>query len=357
MHRARRAWSSHLSAEGEEGLKALVTGATGYIGSHLAAALRRRGDAVRIAARDAGRASALERLGCDVRLVDLEATDAAALARVVDGTEVVFHLASAMYGAPDRFERVDVRGTELLLKAACAAQARRLVYVSTISSYPLAGMQDGAVIDETCPFDETGQLGPYPRAKVRAERAVLQANARGGLECVIVRLGQVCGAGYPVFLPQVGQRVGASCMLLFGDGTVPLPLVHIDNAVDALVRAAETRGIAGESFNVVDDERITQDEYLRLLRSETGGMPRVVRLPRLAYYAMGAVAELAAAARGKDPATNRHRVRTRLRHARWDCSKAKHVLGWSPRAPLKDGLTAAFRDYAGQLSSAARSPA
>jgi len=335
-------------------VKALVTGATGYIGRHLVEALRRRGDIVCIVARDPGRASALERLGCEVHCADFGAVETADLSHLAEGMEVVFHLVSAMYGPPERFERVDVQGTQRLLEAAVQARVRRFVYVSTIASYPLARLQHGAVIDERCPFDESGLLGPYPRAKVRSEQAVLAANGRGGLECVIVRLGQVCGAGYNVFLPHVCQRIGANRVILFGRGDVPLPLVHIDNAVDALVRAAEAPGIAGESFNIVDDERITQREYLKLLQETTGGAPRVVRLPRFAYYATGALAEVAAAARGKEPATNRYRVRTRLRHVHWDCSKAKRLLEWTPRAPLRDGLRAAFRDYGGQPSGGAR---
>ncbi len=338
-------------------MKALVTGATGYVGTHVVEALRRRGDAVRITAREAARAGALERLGCEVRLADFATVDAAALVPMAEGMDVVFHLVSAMYGSHERFERIDVQGTRHMLEAAIRARVPRFVYVSTLASYPLARLRDGAVIDETCPFDQSGLLGPYPRAKVAAEEAVLAANGREGLECVIVRLGQVCGPGYNVFLPHVGQRVGASRVVLFGSGAVPLPLVHIDNAVDALLRAAEAPGIAGESFNIVDDETITQQEYLNLLRETTGGVPRVTRLPRLAYYAIGALAEIAAAARGKQPATNRYRVRTRLRHVRWDCAKAKRMLQWAPRARLKEGLAAAFRDYAERVSGGARTSA
>ncbi|MGH8260377.1 MAG: NAD-dependent epimerase/dehydratase family protein, partial [Steroidobacteraceae bacterium] len=324
----------------------LVTGATGYIGSHLVRALRGRAATVRILVRDAARARDLEALGCEVRLADFAAPDPAVFAQATQGIDVVFHLVSAMYGSAERFEQVDVRGTERMLEESVRAGVHRFVYVSTLASYPLARLADGAIVDERSPFDDSGLLGPYPRAKVRAERAVAAANGRGGLESVIVRLGQVCGAGYNVFLPHVCQRVGTKRVVLFGSGAVPLPLVHIDNAVEAVLRAAEVPGIAGESFNIVDDDRVTQREYLTLLRATTGGVPRVVRLPRLAYYAIGALSELAAAARRKEPTTNRYRVRTRLRHVGWDCSKAKRLLAWSPRAPLRAGLTEAFETYA-----------
>jgi nucleoside-diphosphate-sugar epimerase len=135
-------------------------------------------------------------------------------------------------------------------------------------------------------------------------------------------------------------------VVLFGDGSVPLPLTYIDNAVDALILAATAQGVAGESFNIVDDDVLTQREYLALLRQVAGGRPRVLRLPAFLYYALGLVSEIAAAARKKEPTTNRYRIKTRLAHVRWECSKAKHMLQWQPRVPLRDGLTTVFREHA-----------
>ena len=98
-------------------------------------------------------------------------------------------------------------------------------------------------------------------------------------------------------------------------------------------------GSAGESFNIVDDDVMSQREYLALLRRVGAGKPRILHLPTVAYYALGLVSEMAAAARKKEPTTNRYRIKTRLAHVRWDCNKAKHMLQWRPRVPLRDGLT------------------
>ena len=108
-------------------------------------------------------------------------------------------------------------------------------------------------------------------------------------------------------------------------------------------------GIAGESFNVVDQDVLTQNDYLDLLRESTGG-PRVLRLPRVAYYAIATLTQIAAAARGKEASTNRYRVRTRLRSVRWDCSKAQNVLQWRPRASLREGLQKTFSAHAARVS-------
>lgn len=325
-------------------MKALVTGATGFVGSHLTRALIRRGDSVRILARTPQRAAALQVEGADVRLGDIG--QAASIQGLAGGIDVVFHLASAIGGSAAMFEQVDVRGTEQLIAEAERAGVRRLVYVGTLAGYPLAAQQPGAVIDERSPFDDTGLLGNYPRYKGRAEALVSAAHKRGGIETVIVRLGLVCGVGASVLPPHVCQRLPRGRVILFGDGSVPLPLTYIDNSVDALILAATAQGVSGESFNIVDDEVMTQSDYLALLHEVAGGNPRVLRLPVAAYYALGLVSEIAAAARKKEPTTNRYRIKTRLAHVRWDCSKAKHMLQWQPRVPLRTGLTTVFREHA-----------
>jgi nucleoside-diphosphate-sugar epimerase len=324
-------------------MKVLVTGATGFVGSHLVRALLKRGDSVRILARDAAKAAALGAAGAEVRIGDLGNPDG--LTGLAEGVDTVFHLGSAMYGSAQVFERIDVRGTDWMLGEAERARVGRVVYVGTVSCYPVARMKDGAIVDERCKFDESGKLGHYAKAKTRAEAAVLAANGRGIVESVIVRLGLVCGVGTSVFPAHLGQLVGGKRLLLFGDGSIPLPLTYIDNAVDALILGGTVPGIRGESFNILDDDVLTQRQYLDMLRNFTGGRPKVIRLPRLAYYGIATLAELAAAARRKEASTNRYRVKTRLRKIRWNCSKAKQLLRWRPRVPLREGLRHAFRAH------------
>lgn len=325
-------------------MNALVTGASGFVGSHLVRALLARGDAVRVLARSASGGAALKAAGAEVWVGDLAQPDR--IDGLADGLDVVFHLASAMSGSADRFERVDLEGTRRLLRMAAEAGVRRFVYPGTLSAHPLAQLPDGAVIDERCPLDDTGLLGNYARAKRRAEEVVLAAHQRREIEVVIVRLGLVCGVGTSLFPPHVCHVVGPGRVVLFGDGMVPLPLTFIDNAVDALVLGATRPGIGGEIFHIVDDDVLTQAEYLALLRQCTGSNLHILRLPRAAYYALGWLAEMVAKLRDQEAATNRHRVRARLRHVRWDCTKAKRVLHWCPRVPLRKGLSDSFRAQA-----------
>ncbi len=263
----------------------------------------------------------------------------------------MFHLGSAIQGSADLFERVDIQGTQRLLIDAERAGVGRFVYAGTLSGYRLAERGDGSVIDERCPLDATGLLGNYARAKSRCEKAVLAAEAHGKMERVVVRLGLVCGPGANLFPPHVCKVIARNRVALFGDGGAPLPLTFVDNAVDALILAATVPGIAGESFNVIDDDVLTQRDYLDLLQQCAGGMPHVLRLPLSAYYLLGLLAEMAAAARRKEPETTRYRIRTRLTRVKWDCSKAARLLHWHPQVRLRDGLARSFRIHAKAATS------
>jgi nucleoside-diphosphate-sugar epimerase len=321
-------------------LRALVIGGTGYVGSHLTRTLLKQGHAVRILARTPAKAAVLQGAGAEVRPGDLGAP--ASLQGIAEGIDAVFHLGSVMRGSARDFERVDIQGTERLLAESRQSGVRRFIFAGTLAGYP--PYVDGSVIDEQTPLDGTGALGNYALAKARCEKLLLAAG--GNPECVIVRLGLVCGSGANIFPQHVCKPLMRNWVILFGDGSVSLPLTLIDNAVAALILAATVNDISGQTFNIVDDDAITQRGYLALLRSCSGGLPHVLRLPLAAYYALGMLAEVAARARRKEPETTRYRIRCRLARVEWNCSKAKTLLHWQPRVPLREGLAAAFRAHA-----------
>jgi nucleoside-diphosphate-sugar epimerase len=326
-------------------LRALVIGGTGYVGSYLTRTLLKQGHAVRILARTPAKAAVLQGAGAEVRPGDLGTP--ASLQGIAEGIDAVFHLGSVMRGSARDFERVDVQGTERLLAESRQSGVRRFVFAGTLAGYPPS--VDGSVVDEQTTLDGTGALGNYALAKARCEKLLLAAN--GNPECVIVRLGLVCGSGANIFPQHVCKPLMRNWVVLFGDGGVSLPLTLIDNAVEALILAATVNDIAGQTFNIVDDDAITQRGYLELLRSCSGDLPHVLRLPLAAYYALGMLAEVAARARHKEPETTRYRIRCRLVRVAWNCSKAKRLLHWQPRVPLREGLATAFRAHAARKSA------
>ena len=331
-------------------VKALVTGATGFVGSSLVRSLLQRGDRVRILARNLERAAPLRDAGAEVCLGDLGTPSS--LEGIANDMDAVFHLGSVIRGSNIDFERVDVQGTDRLLAETQRAGVRRYVYASTLAGYPPDEKRVNSVIDESCPLDNTGLLGNYARAKAHCEKAVVAANAFGKTECVVLRLGLVCGIGAHVFPPHVCKVIGRNRVVLFGDGGVPLPLTVVDNAVDALILAVTVPHLGGETFNIVDDDVLTQLGYLELLQSCTDGLPHVLRLPVSAYYSLGLFSEMLATARRKEPETTRYRIRCRLARVHWDCSKAKRCCTGSPACHCERGLEPSFRLYATPTSRA-----
>jgi nucleoside-diphosphate-sugar epimerase len=325
-------------------VKALVTGATGFVGSYLVRSLLQRGHRVRILARSPQRAAPLRDAGAEVCIGDLATPPS--LDGIADDIDAVFHLGSVIRGSDVDFERVDIEGTDWLLAETRRAGALRYVYASTLAGYPPNEERVNSVVDENCPLDSTGLLGNYARTKARCEKAVLAANDPGITECVVLRLGLVCGVGANVYPAHVCKEIARNRVILFGDGGLPLPLTAVDNAVDALILAATVPNIGGETFNIVDDDVLTQLEYLKLLQTCAGGLPHVLRLPVGAYYTLGLISEMLANLRHKEPETTRYRIRARLTRVQWDCSKAKHILRWRPRIPLRDALESSFRRHA-----------
>ncbi|MGH9642868.1 MAG: NAD-dependent epimerase/dehydratase family protein, partial [Terriglobales bacterium] len=133
-------------------MRALVTGATGLVGSHLVRSLLRRGDTVRALARTESGTLDMRTRGAEIRFGDLGAPSD--LGGITEGVDAVFHLASSVGGGADDLERVDVRGTAWLLAEARRSGVGRFVYPGTLSAYP--PRSTGAVIDETSPLDSTG---------------------------------------------------------------------------------------------------------------------------------------------------------------------------------------------------------
>lgn len=324
---------------GDGGETALVTGATGFIGRHLVKALVERGVRVRALARSAERGR--EIAGPNVEVVVGDFGDPAVIPHLCEGVDVVYHLASVMRGRWEDFQLVDIAGARRLLKEAKRAGVRRLVFTSTLGAYPVGDLPDGAVVtEEKVPGDSPEHVSPYARAKLTIERMFLSAAASGEIEVVVTRPGLVFGPGstpYLTHLPHLGLLRGDR-YVLFGDGNVPLPLTYVGNMVDALIRCARVPDANGKIFTIVDDDIPTQREYVRRLAELTGRPLRVTTVPRAGAYLIGLGVESAAKLVRMPPPTTRRLLMGKTHKVRFDCSRAKEVLGWTPVTSWEEGL-------------------
>ncbi len=333
-------------------MNALVTGGTGFLGGHLTRRLLSEGDQVRILARSAARAKELRDAGAEVRVGDLR--DPEAIRGLAEGSEVVYHLASAIAGPWEDFEAVDVRGTERLLEEATRAGARRFVYASSVAVYAIGEAPQDVTLDETGPVTDPERAGNYTRAKVLAEERVREASRADRVEGVICRLGLIFGPGRSPYFPETphfGKRFGDWALVL-GDAEFPLPLTFVDNTVEALRLCATVPEAAGEVLNVVD-ENVPRGEYLERLASLTGERVRLLCLPRLTAYLVGGGVQVAARILGREAPTSPTLMLNKVRRVGFEAAAARQVLGWHPRVPLDDALRRTVSSNSSQRTATA----
>ena len=309
-----------------------VTGATGSIGRRLLARLLGEGQRVRILVRreppaDLRRDERVEAVYGD--LGDPDAVD-----RLVAGTDIVYHLGATMRGSADDFTRGTVAGTRNVVESVLRHRVSRLVHVSSLSVLHAAAVQPGTTVREDWPLEPRAESrGGYAQSKLEAERIVRDAVAQRGLPAVILRPGQIVGPGVPLLTPAVAQRVGGALVVL-GDGSLPLPLVHVEDVVDAILAAGRAGAPAGAVFHIVDTETVTQNDVARLV----AGAGRIVRVPLTVAYGVALGVEgLAALGRRRAP-LSRYRVRSALAPVAYDCSAAREHLGWRPRIGVRRAL-------------------
>ena len=304
----------------------LVTGASGGLGGHV---LRRlaAGRKVRAFAR---RPPSSVPPGVDVVLGDLG--DPEAVERAVRGVRAVVHVGAAMKGGWDEHERATIVGTRNVVEACRRHQVKKLVHVSSMSVNDWAG-SDGGVLTEDSPDEpRPEERGHYTRAKLEAEKIVRAAVSEHALPAVIIRPGQIFGENMPVLTPAVARRV-AGRWLVLGNGELKLPLVVVDDVVDAIVSALDGPLAGGEVVQIVDPHRLTQNEVLARALPHPA---RVVRVPRALVFAAGRLSgPMLAALRRQSPA---YRLRSALARVDFASQRAEPLLGWRPRVGVIEGL-------------------
>lgn len=318
---------------------ALVTGAGGFLGKALVKALRAQGRSVRVLLRRP-LATYADDPGVQVVIGDLG--DPRSVDHAVAGAGLVYHVGAAMRGSPRDFEAGTVCGTRNIVDACKTHKTRRLVYVSSMSVLDHAGRDPAVAVTEGSAYEPHPQWrGAYTQTKLTAELCVLDAIRNDDLPAVIVRPGQIFGIGAEKVTPNAVIGL-AGRWVAVGDGTMTLPLVYVDDVVDALLKAAEAPAAIGRVFNIVDPATVTQQHYLDRARRKLGGELRVVRVPTKVLMLLAYGVELLGKLLRRDVPLTRYRVRSLRPLAHFDPAAARDTLGWAPRVGVKRGLDATF---------------
>jgi predicted dehydrogenase/nucleoside-diphosphate-sugar epimerase len=316
--------------------KVLVTGANGLIGRHLVRRLLQEGNRIRLFVRRQPEAEWMNDANVEVFLGDLG--DPAAVDRAIAGTEIVYHVGAAMKGGAYEHERGTVCGTQNVVDSLLRHNVQRLVYISSLSCLHAAAARRGDVITEDWPIEPfPTKRGAYTQAKTAAEEIVLDAVRDRHLRAVLLRPGRVFGPGMTLLTPEVARRVGNAFVVL-GDGTRELPLVYVEDVIDAIVLAAEASEPDGSIFHIVDRTRITQNQVIRDYISKNAKKAKVIHLPMAVVYSLALGVEFLAKILKRPAPLSRYRVKSALARMRFDCSRAENDLGWRPRVGVASGL-------------------
>jgi nucleoside-diphosphate-sugar epimerase len=261
-------------------MRALVTGANGFVGSTLCRKLVERGDAVRGLVRGTSDLALLE--GIPIEWVVGDLLDRSSLVEATQGVEVVYHVAGAVadWGPLEYFNRVNVQGTRNVLDAAVENQARRFVYVSSTAVHGF-GAQD---MDERTPMPDT--RFPYCQSKREAEALVFGYHDQAKIQATIVRPGDLYGPGDRVVLLNLAGLLESGWLVYIGRGAKVGAFTYVENLADALILAGNVADAAGEAYVITDGLRLTWRDYLIKLTAALGlPRPRFSIHPSLAYTA------------------------------------------------------------------------
>ena len=337
----------------------LVTGATGFLGSHVARQLVARGDSVRVLARPTSDLRALA--GLAVERVTGDLRDLSSLERALEGVSCVFHVAAdyrLWARHPQEIYESNVTGTRNLLEASRLAGVKRFIYTSTVAT--IAIPTHGALPNEQTEATLGQMIGDYKRSKFLAEQEALRAVDRG---VPVVVASPTTPVGPGDWKPTPTGKI----IVDFLNGRMPgyvdtgLNFVPVEDAAAGHLLVGES-GRIGERY-LLGGENLTLREVLGLLARASGLRPPRLRLPHAVAYAAACANTAFAHLTGHEPSIPIEAVRISRHRMFVDCSRAPRELGFSA-GPVAAALERAVRWYetngyvaAGRLERLARAHA
>jgi nucleoside-diphosphate-sugar epimerase len=305
------------------------------VGSHLAQALRARGDGVSALVRVRLRAGPLVALGCHI--VEGRLEDAAALEALVAGADVVYHVAGLVAARREpEFLRVNRDGAAAVARASLRAGVGRFVLVSSLSA--TGPSRPGHPVDE--------ESGPGPvTAYGRSKRAGEEAARATAVPLTVLRPPAVYGPRDRAFLA-LFRTASHGFAPLLGDGTQELTLVHADDLARALVAAGTSRATLGRTYHAGHGEAVTQRQLAKAVGRAVGRRVRCLALPGPLVRGVLGLAGAATRAAGRAPLLDRDKANELLAPA-WTCSSEalRRDAGWAAEIPLERGLAETARWY------------
>ena len=304
---------------------AFVTGATGFVGSHVARALAAQGADLRLLVRSGSDLRNIQELQAERVMGDLR--DAASLKKAVAGCDVVFHVAAdyrLWVRDPDEMYRSNVEGTKAILEAARESKVRRVVYTSSVAT--MGFQSNGHLANEESPVSLANMIGPYKRSKYMAEELAIEAG-KSGMDVVVVN--PTTPVGERDIKPTPTGRIVVDFLKKKFPAYVDtgLNLVDVTECAQGHIAALE-KGRSGERY-ILGGENLTLKQILDRLADITGLPSPKIKVPYVVALATGVVDQVVTGyIRNREPRATIDAVRMGRKKMFVSSGKAEHDLGW-----------------------------
>ena len=314
----------------------LVTGATGFLGGRLAEELTRQGFQVRALVRNRSNITKLQSLGAGIFYGDVR--DVHSLKYAMTGADVVIHAAADTTGNARQGKRITVMGTRNAVDAAAQSDIRQFIYLSSCAVYGIADCKPWERVDENGPLERLPEArGNYSNYKFQAEQIVLEAINAGSMHVTCLRPGTIWGPGGETFSSMMGFRAGRKLAFMIGNQNAVLPLVHLDNLVEAIIKCIDCPNAYNQVFNVVDPGYVTKKVYAREVLKPLFPGTVFLNLPYAALSAGVWCQEKLFRMMKKKPFLTHYRLVSSQRPVVYDAGKLERDTGWRPRVSFREG--------------------
>jgi nucleoside-diphosphate-sugar epimerase len=315
----------------------LITGATGFVGSHLAEACRERELTVRALARPGSDTKLLEKIGVVICPGDLGPANTVRAA--LDGVDLVFHCAAKVgdWGPVEDYRLINVQGLRTLLEACRGRPLQCFVHLSSLGVYPA---RNHFGTDETEPLPDHHMDG-YTQTKVEAEKLALQYQREFGVPVVVLRPGFIYGPRDRTLLPNLVKNLQARKVRWLGGGKGALNTIYVGNLIDAFFLAVNHPEAVGQVYNLTDGETVSKRCFIEAIVEGLGlPKPPSIGLPLWLGRFLARWMENRARRKGspKPPRLTQARLKFLGLNLDFSIAKARRELGYQPRITFQQGM-------------------
>jgi nucleoside-diphosphate-sugar epimerase len=316
--------------------KALVTGASGFVGKHLVEELLKNDYTVRVVIRKINERFEKNKL---IEVIYGDIRNPEVVAKATEEVDIVYHCAALTTnkGPWHTFQENNIEATRNLLKAAKKFKIKKFVFVSTVAVYGFKNNKDNK---DFCENDELGRGLPYysyyAHSKIEAEKLIWEYFKKKNLPVVVLRPGIIFGPN--------GRKASQRRKIIFGAKRKILPYIFVKDVVKAMILAGNSEVAVGKTYNLVYDDQPTQGEFNDLKNRIIGIKKAGLYLPRPVMFIPAYLFEFFYRKKKSNasPPFNIYHYKSIVRNLRYDNKKIKTELGWSPAYSIEDGIKETF---------------